>query len=106
AGVRAGRAGRRASVAARMITATAKKAGSIWLRAFASLIGTTIQWYDFFLSGTAAALVFNRLYFPTFDPLTGTLAAFGTYAVGFVARPIRGSARRHPRGAGRRAAAL
>jgi MHS family shikimate/dehydroshikimate transporter-like MFS transporter len=73
-----------------MITATAKKAGSIRLVAFASLIGTTIEWYDFFLYGTAAALVFNRLYFPTFDPLTGTLAAFGTYAVGFVARPIGG----------------
>jgi len=40
--------------------------------AFASLIGTTIEWYDFFLYGTAAALVFNRLFFPTFDPLTGT----------------------------------
>ena len=58
--------------------------------AFASLIGTTIEWYDFFLYGTAAALVFNRLFFPTFDPLMGTLAAFGTYAVGFVARPVGG----------------
>jgi metabolite-proton symporter len=58
--------------------------------AFASLIGTTIEWYDFFLYGTAAALVFNRLFFPTFDPLTGTLASFGTYAVGFVARPFGG----------------
>ena len=58
--------------------------------AFASFIGTTIEWYDFFLYGTAAALVFNRLFFPTFDPLTGTLAAFGTYAVGFVARPVGG----------------
>jgi metabolite-proton symporter len=56
----------------------------------ASLIGTTIEWYDFFLYGTAAALVFNRLFFPTFDPLMGTLAAFGTYSVGFVARPIGG----------------
>ena len=58
--------------------------------ALASLIGTTIEWYDFFLYGTAAALVFNRLFFPTFDPLMGTLAAFGTYTVGFVARPIGG----------------
>jgi len=56
----------------------------------ASLIGTTIEWYDFFLYGTAAALIFNRLFFPTFDPLTGTLLAFATYAVGFVARPIGG----------------
>ena len=58
--------------------------------ALASFIGTTIEWYDFFLYGTAAALVFNRLFFPTFDPLMGTLAAFGTYAVGFIARPVGG----------------
>ena len=58
--------------------------------ALASFIGTTIEWYDFFLYGTAAALVFNRLFFPTFDPLMGTLAAFGTYFVGFFARPIGG----------------
>ena len=74
-----------------MTTATARPdTGSIRTVAMASLIGTTIEWYDFFLYGTAAALVFNRLFFPTFDPLTGTLAAFGTYAVGFVARPVGG----------------
>jgi MHS family shikimate/dehydroshikimate transporter-like MFS transporter len=73
-----------------MVTTSAGTAGSIRTVALASLIGTTIEWYDFFLYGTAAALVFNRLYFPTFDPLAGTLAAFGTYAVGFVARPIGG----------------
>jgi MHS family shikimate/dehydroshikimate transporter-like MFS transporter len=56
----------------------------------ASFIGTAIEWYDFFLYGTAAALVFNRLFFPTFDPLTGTMAAFATYAVGFIARPLGG----------------
>ncbi len=55
-----------------------------------SFIGTTIEWYDFFLYGTAAALVFNQLFFPTFEPLAGTLAAFGTYAVGFAARPLGG----------------
>jgi MHS family shikimate/dehydroshikimate transporter-like MFS transporter len=64
---------------------------SVGLVAFASLIGTTIEWYDFFLYGTAAALVFNRLYFPTFDPLMGTLASFGTYTVGFIARPVGGA---------------
>jgi MHS family shikimate/dehydroshikimate transporter-like MFS transporter len=64
--------------------------GSVRTVAFASLIGTTIEWYDFFLYGTAAALVFNRLFFPTSDPLTGTLYSFGTYAVGFVARPFGG----------------
>src|SRR2546423_4462405 len=58
--------------------------------AAASLIGTSIEWYDFFPYGTAAALVFNKLFFPTFDPLTGTMAAFATYAVGFAARPIGG----------------
>jgi metabolite-proton symporter len=56
----------------------------------ASLIGTTIEWYDFFLYGSAAALVFNTLFFPSFDPLVGTLLAFATYAVGFVARPLGG----------------
>jgi len=56
----------------------------------ASFIGTTIEWYDFFLYGTAAALVFPKLFFPTYDPLTGTMAAFGTYAVGFFARPVGG----------------
>jgi MFS transporter, MHS family, shikimate and dehydroshikimate transport protein len=56
----------------------------------ASFIGTTIEWYDFFLYGTAAALVFNRLFFPTLDPVVGTMASFGTYAVGFFARPIGG----------------
>jgi metabolite-proton symporter len=65
-------------------------ASSIRTVAFASLIGTTIEWYDFFLYGTAAALVFNRLFFPTLDPLSGTLASFATYTVGFVARPIGG----------------
>lgn len=58
--------------------------------AIASLVGTTIEWYDFFLYGTASALIFGRLFFPTYDPLTGTLASFGTYAVGFAARPIGG----------------
>jgi len=72
------------------VTTPSAPSGSIRLVAIASLIGTTIEWYDFFLYGTAAALVFNRLYFPTFDPLMGTLAAFGTYTVGFVARPIGG----------------
>jgi metabolite-proton symporter len=58
--------------------------------AFASMIGTTVEWYDFFLYGTAAALVFNQLFFPSYEPLTGTLLAFGTYAVGFFARPVGG----------------
>jgi len=56
----------------------------------ASLIGTTIEWYDFFLYGTAAALIFNKLFFPSFDPLTGTLLAFATYWVGYLSRPFGG----------------
>ncbi|MFF2145169.1 MFS transporter [Kitasatospora sp. NPDC058190] len=54
----------------------------------ASLIGTTIEWYDYFLYGTAAALVFGKLFFPNTDPLTGTLLSFLTYAIGFAARPL------------------
>src|SRR6266566_210836 len=57
----------------------------------ASFIGTTVEWYDFFLYGTAAALVFNRLFFPNVDPLVGTLSSYGTFAVGFVARPLGGA---------------
>ncbi|MBX9800790.1 MAG: MHS family MFS transporter [Burkholderiaceae bacterium] len=56
----------------------------------ASMMGTTIEWYDYFLYGTAAALIFNKIFFPTFDPITGTLAAFATYSVGFFARPFGG----------------
>ncbi|MEX2285839.1 MAG: MFS transporter [Planctomycetaceae bacterium] len=65
-------------------------ANSVTRVVLASFIGTTIEWYDFFLYGTAAALVFNQLFFPTLDPLAGTMAAFATYAVGFFARPIGG----------------
>ena len=54
----------------------------------ASTIGTTIEWYDFFIYGTVTGLVFAKLYFPGSDPLTGTLQAFAIYAVGFVARPV------------------
>jgi metabolite-proton symporter len=56
----------------------------------ASFIGTTIEWYDFFLYGTAAALVFDKLFFPTLDSFAGTMASFATYAVGFFARPVGG----------------
>jgi MFS transporter, MHS family, shikimate and dehydroshikimate transport protein len=58
--------------------------------AAASFIGTSIEWYDFFLYGTAAALVFGELFFPESEPLVGTLLALGTYAVGFAARPLGG----------------
>ncbi|WP_024816579.1 MFS transporter [Methylopila sp. 73B] len=57
---------------------------------WSSVIGTTVEWYDFLIYGTAAALVFNKLFFPSFDPVVGTIAAFGSYAVGFAARPLGG----------------
>jgi metabolite-proton symporter len=62
----------------------ARKAG------IAALVGTTLEWYDFLIYGTAAALVLNSQFFPGADPAVGTLAAFATYAVGFLARPLGG----------------
>ncbi|MDV3124132.1 MHS family MFS transporter [Mycobacterium sp. 21AC1] len=56
--------------------------------AFASLVGTTIEWYDYFLFGTASALVFGKVFFPTLSPTAGTLASFAILAVAFVVRPI------------------
>src|SRR6266481_10023791 len=53
-----------------------------------SVIGTAVEWYDFLIYGTASALVFNKLFFPTLAPVLGTISAFGTYAVGFLARPL------------------
>jgi MFS transporter, MHS family, shikimate and dehydroshikimate transport protein len=77
------------------IMATAPIAGTERARinsiVFASCLGTIIEWYDFLIYATAAALVFNRAFFPIFDPLAGTLAALGSYAVGFLARPLGGA---------------
>ena len=77
------------------IMATAPIAGTERTRinsiVFASCFGTIIEWYDFLIYATAAALVFNKAFFPTFDPLAGTLAALGSYAVGFLARPLGGA---------------
>ncbi|MDP9455207.1 MAG: MFS transporter [Actinobacteria bacterium] len=58
--------------------------------ALASFIGTTVEWYDYFLYGTAAAVVFAPLFFPESEPLIGTLLAFATFGVGFAARPLGG----------------
>ena len=58
--------------------------------ALASFVGTAVEWYDFFLYGTASALVFRNLFFPQFSPLAGTLASFASFGVGFIARPIGG----------------
>lgn len=63
---------------------------SILKVAIASFIGTTIEWYDFFLYGTAAALIFNQLFFPNVSPIIGTLSSFAAFGVGFAARPLGG----------------
>lgn len=68
----------------------AKKSRELRKAIFAAFIGSVIEWYDFFLYGIAAALVFGKLFFPNISPLAGTMAAFGTYAVGFCARPFGG----------------
>ncbi|MGV9797304.1 MFS transporter [Mycobacterium sp. NPDC003449] len=74
-----------------MSTQTPTPNASPRLVAFASSVGATIEWYDFFIYGTAAALIFNRLFFPSFSPVAGTLAAFATFTVGFIARPLGGA---------------
>ena len=69
------------------ITAPAIAPGTV---AFASAIGTTIEWYDFFLYGVVTPLVLNKLFFPNFDAVVGTLLAYTTFFVGFISRPIGG----------------
>lgn len=71
------------------LNASGKKS-SHRLAGISSMVGTTIEWYDFFIYGAAAALIFNKLFFPNLDALTGVLAAFATYAVGFIGRPLGG----------------
>ena len=73
-----------------MVSPVPRNAKDYLLAGWASMAGTTIEWYDFFLYGTAAALVFNKIFFPTLDPILGTLAAFATYGVGFIGRPMGG----------------
>ncbi|MFP3581431.1 MFS transporter [Arthrobacter sp. SIMBA_036] len=67
---------------------TVRKHTSLPAVAASSLAGTAVEWYDFFLYGTAAALVFNKLFFPTADPFVGTMLALGTFAAGFISRPL------------------
>jgi MHS family shikimate/dehydroshikimate transporter-like MFS transporter len=72
-------------------TATVSDARRIRPVVAASVVGTVIEWYDFFIYGTAAALVFGPLFFPSASPVAGTLAAFAAYAVGFAVRPVGGA---------------
>ena len=58
---------------------------------WSSVLGSTVEWYDFTIYGTAAALVFNKLFFPNLSPAIGVIAAFGSYATGFLARPLGGA---------------
>ncbi len=67
-------------------TVTPQARTALW----ASLVGTTIEWYDFFLYATAASLVFNQAFFPDQTTFVGTMLSFATFAVGFVVRPIGG----------------
>jgi MFS family permease len=71
------------------VAALADRPASVRL-ATASIVGTTLEYYDFAVYNTLAALIFNRLFFPSFDPLSGTILAFSTFAVGYFSRPIGG----------------
>ncbi|WP_432039110.1 MFS transporter [Streptomyces cucumeris] len=72
------------------MSTAARPPGGVSRTAIATLVGTTLEWYDFFLYGTAAALIFNQQFFPSLSPTAGTLASFATLAVGFIARPLGG----------------
>src|SRR6201982_1688517 len=72
------------------VTSAPRPQSSLGRVMLASAIGSALEWYDFFIYGTAAALVFNELFFPKLDPFMGTLAAFATFGVGFFARPLGG----------------
>lgn len=63
--------------------------------AFASLVGTTIEWYDFFIFSSLTGIIFNRLFFPAADPFVSTMLAYATFAIGFVVRPLGGAAWGH-----------
>ncbi|WPG35583.1 MFS transporter [Variovorax sp. EBFNA2] len=78
------------SIASPVAGTVAKPHPSVWKIGVATMVGTAIEAFDFLAYGTAAALVFNKLFFPHFDPTVGTLAAFGTFASGMLARPIGG----------------
>ncbi len=76
-----------ASAGSSAVTRSTARMGRL---AGASMIGTTLEWYDFTVYNTMAALIFNRLFFPSIDPLAGVILAFSTYAVGYLSRPFGG----------------
>jgi MFS family permease len=73
-----------------VVTVPAARRASTGRLATASSVGTTLEWYDFTVYNTLSALIFNRLFFPSFDPMSGTILAFSTYAVGYISRPLGG----------------
>jgi MHS family shikimate/dehydroshikimate transporter-like MFS transporter len=79
------------SITSTVVSLDDTKSRRIGAIAFAGAIGTIVEWYDFIIYGTAAALVFNKEFFPNVEPRIGTLAALGSFAVGFLARPIGGA---------------
>src|SRR3984893_14020465 len=83
-------AGTATSTAMTVSSVPAASRASTGRLAIASSVGTTLEWYDFTVYNTLAALIFNRLFFPSFDPMSGTILAFSTYAVGYVSRPLGG----------------
>lgn len=78
------------SITSPNINMTAHSSPNMGRLAAASSVGTTLEWYDFTIYNLMAALVFNAVFFPSFDPLTGTILAFSTYAVGYISRPLGG----------------
>ncbi len=72
------------------VTAQAEMKTGTGRLAAASSVGTALEWYDFTVYNIMAALVFNHVFFPSFDPLVGTILAFSTYAVGYISRPVGG----------------
>ena len=79
-----------ASIAAPLQGVTTTDQRSRKLVTIASLIGTTVEWYDFFLYGTITGLVFNKLFFPADNAFVATMLAYTVYAMGFVTRPVGG----------------
>jgi MFS transporter, MHS family, shikimate and dehydroshikimate transport protein len=69
---------------------TDSQKSSVWPTLFASSVGTIFEWYDFIIYGTAAALVFNKIFFPQFDAVAGVMASLGVYSIGFLIRPLGG----------------